>query len=191
MGEVKTVGESVDAFNSIDMDMEIGNVVIKVGDAYNISFTGNEKLIPEFSVDHDTIVIKQKTKHLESFGNNKSDLEITVPSNTTLDKVEADLALGNLEINNITADKFDVDAALGDVKLMDCSFDECDIDESLGNVRVDTPIALDSLKMDLDVSFGNIEVNGQNQKTTYKTDGGSVKLDIDNSMGNLEVNAGK
>ena len=77
-----TTSEELDAFQSIDFDINVADITITSGDTYTISYqTSKKKLIPSYEIKDGTLYVKQASaKTLHGLTNNTScTLMITVP----------------------------------------------------------------------------------------------------------------
>lgn len=205
-GPVQESGEiKLDDFTSIDADVSVMDLDIVSGDQYSISYSANEKLIPEYEVQDSRLVIKQKQKKL--WGNKKCSVTITVP--VELGKVELDASVGDIDLKGISVSDLEIDASVGDVKITGCTlkeatvdastgdigfsntaFDTLEVDASVGNVDLDSAVDLSVYSVILDTSVGSVSVNGQDYKRRYSHNGSQSgkSLTVDCSVGDIELN---
>lgn len=205
-GKLTDSGElNLDSFTSIYADVSVMDLDIVSGDQYSISYSANEKLIPEYEVQDSRLVIKQKKKKL--WGNKKCSVTITVPEE--LKEVELDASVGDIDLKGISVSDLEIDASVGDVKIAGCTlkvatvdastgdigfsntaFDTLEVDASVGNVDLDSAVDLSVYSVILDTSVGNVSVNGQDYKRHYSHNGSQSgkSLTVDCSVGDIELN---
>jgi DUF4097 and DUF4098 domain-containing protein YvlB len=177
------------------------------GDSYTIRYSANEKLIPEFQVENGTLCLSQNFAHTVSFGSKKCSVTITVPYSTALDSADistdvGDITLKELELTSLslTADVGDIDIAscrlgsvtltadVGDINLEDSTFDSLSATADVGEVSVDAASDLSDYAIELSTDIGEVEVNGQDYRRSYKQTGsGDHSMTIEVSTGDIEV----
>ena len=73
-----TYDEDLSSFDTLDIDMSFGNIYIKKGTSFHVSYTGNKNYIPEYSISGNKLTIEQKNiRHSLiniGFSNTKSEL---------------------------------------------------------------------------------------------------------------------
>ena len=116
----------------------------------------------------------------------KARIKITVPEGTQLTSVKAHLDLGDLKLEDISADKLTISESLGDIKINGCVFKSAEITENLGDIKMDLPGSEEDYGMDLDVSLGDIKVNGENKGNNY-TKEGSIPIKASNDLGDIKI----
>lgn len=172
----------VSEFTSMDLDFGRGNVTFTEGGSYSVSYTGIKEMAPTVKNEKDgKLTVKQSNKNWrsligssDSLGRQNS-LTITVPKDTKLKKVKAELGMGDFSISGLTADDADLDLDMGNLNMKDCVFANLDIDSDMGNVTID---GMTASEIDLDADMGNIEASNV---------GSFKKLDMDADLGNIEV----
>ena len=55
-----TYDEDLSSFDTLDIDMSFGNIYIKKGTSFHVSYTGNKNYIPEYSISGNKLTIEQK-----------------------------------------------------------------------------------------------------------------------------------
>lgn len=209
-GPVQESGEvKLDDFTAIDADVSVMNLDIVVSDHYSISCSANRRLVPEYEVKGETLVIKQGTKGMKWWGNKKCDVTITVPETGQFTKIRLDASVGDIDLKGISGSELEIDtsvgdimvdgcafqtvtldASTGDVDFKDTAFDKMEIDTSVGDVDVSSPADLSGYDVELDTSTGEVTVNGVSHKRDYSHDGTErgKELTIDSSIGDIELN---
>lgn len=209
-GKTYTYNDAVDAFDSISLDVDLSEVNIVAGDKYGLSYECAKNLVPDFNVKDGTLCIIQNSKNPHfprRNGNNNSIITITVPKETELSRISGGCDLGDMEITGLVVDEIDIecdmglaaitdvtassitcDCSLGECKISGCSFDNLTVDNDLGNIEVYSKNPLTDYAMDLSVSMGVIEVDGEDYGTHYKQKGDKDKnIKLSNSMGSISI----
>ena len=98
-----------DNVSDISVDMNLGSVEIKKGSKLEVIYTGAEKFKPAVSVSGTSLNIEQHVKvHLmTNIKNSDCTLTITIPDNVSLNSIQADLNMGDMDVNNIHASSGD------------------------------------------------------------------------------------
>lgn len=208
--KINTYNDAVDAFDSISLDVDLSEVNIVTGDKYGFSYECTNNLIPDFKVKDGTLSIVQTSKNPHfprRNGNDNCIITITVPKEAELSCISGDCDLGDVEITGLTVDEIDIECDLGQAVITDvtaqsitcvcnlgnceineCSFDNLDVDNDMGGIEVYSKNPLTDYGMDLSVSMGEIEVDGEDYGTHYKQKGGKDKnINLTNSMGSISI----
>lgn len=205
-----TYDEDLSSFDTLDIDMSFGNIYIKKGTSFHVSYTGNKNYIPEYSISGNKLTIEQKNiRHSLiniGFSNTKSELTITIPSDVTLESlgldinagnvsiadikssiINADIDMGNLEISGCEFNTYSSDMNMGNLDISGCEFDTCKGDVNMGNATI-KPVTSDKYGYNLTTDLGNITVFGADSKHNYSNNTSSDNMiTIDVNMGNIDI----
>ena len=99
--EIEGVSDDV----SITIDSQIGDIKVKRGDKFHVSYGTGSKLTTSVESDESTIKITQtKIKKNLRFGDIKgtADIILTVPADAKIEKLDIDNALGDIDVQDIT-----------------------------------------------------------------------------------------
>lgn len=206
-GNLMTDTVNLDAFSNITADINVMDFTLTEGSDFSISYSASKKLVPEYEVKNNTLTLKQKDIKGNQFpgtGNKKCTVIITVPD--SLQTVQIDANVGDVDLDGISAKSLILDANVGDVDVTDCSFEQVKADASVGDVDFenssfqsmdisadvgDVSVSADGLsdyRMELSTDIGEVGVNGRSYRKNYAHSGDSdCKLIIDNSTGDIEV----
>lgn len=197
---------------SLYIDMKIGDITIREGEALKIDYSGDKKYEPEVKQDGTSLTIIQPEVHrvfnLKSLNIN---LTVTLPEENALSELEILEDLGDIEVSGLTAKELTIDndlgnidctdcdfenatvvSNLGDVNIENCTFEDMDVQEDLGDVEISTPQDLSDSNLDLKTDLGDVKVDGEKQGTRHTRNGsGGIRLVVKNDMGDitLESNA--
>lgn len=205
-----TTYEELDAFQSIDFDINVADITITNGDTYSISYQTRKKaLIPSYEIKDGTLYVKQASeKTLHGLTNNAScTLMITVPKNTVLSQITGKSAVGDFTMENTSAIQMDVSvnvgdteltdvvlqqvtigSDVGDISLEDVTFDIANLTSNVGDVDVTSDLSLDDFQMDLSCGIGEIEVNDNSYHEKYQSNVASEKsLTVSTGTGDIDI----
>ena len=206
LGNVCTEELSVDEFSNLVFDTTISNINVKTGDSYTVSYKCNKRLVPKIRSTGDTLTISQ-SKGANYKRNTTSEITVTIPEGTALNKLSLDTGVGEVNLNSLTASDAEFDTGVGDymsqtaasphvmwmaepaiLALKTVPFDEMDIDGGTGNITVTSSQSLDGYMMDLDSGTGDITINGNDYDDEYEVNEHAKKhLVIDSGLGDIEV----
>lgn len=198
---------------TINIDASVSDITIKSGNEFKVSYSCNQKhLIPNINLNNDTINIIQKSdgNWLKSlFRNNQnSDITITVPKDTYLEMIKADLSVGDLYMEDIKTKTSSFDFSVGDIDIKNCDIGESDLsfstgdidlsDSSFGNLTIDASVGdvdisssddLSEYNFDIDTGVGEVSINDNTYNDTYNSKGTNGKtITIDGSTGDIDIN---
>lgn len=198
-------GADVEEFTSINIDASLIDLNIESGDRFSISYSGREKLRPEYEVKDSCLYVKQKEG--KWWGSNtecsmtitvpKELAEVTVDASTgdidfegiSIQSLKLDASLGDIDIEDCTIGDVDIDTSTGDLELGNIIFDTLKIDASMGDIRVEAAEDLSDYDIKVDIALGEITVNGQEYHDSYSSPaaGSDKSVTIDGSTGDIEL----
>lgn len=180
---------------SINLDLEFTEVVITSGEFLSVNYTSDIA----YKTRNDTLEIistQSKSNRFGMYRSGKSDsfVKITVPDyitdleittsgktslyNLSLDKIELDIALGDILAENTIANDFEIFANLGNITLKSCTFDNLDVELDMGNLTTSNLEILSSARIKNDMGSLDIDLSGEESDYNFKTsvDLGSFSL---------------
>ena len=113
LGNVCTEELSVDEFSNLVFDTTISNINVKTGDSYMVSYKCNKRLVPKIKSSGDTLTISQ-SKGANYRRNTTSEITVTIPEGTALNKLSFDTGVGEVNLNSLTAADAEFDTGIGD-----------------------------------------------------------------------------
>ncbi len=175
-----------ETLSSIDIDIEDvpAEVEIVVGDEFSISHDGD--IVHEvvngksFVTEHErNSFIINKLRFFNLYGNEASDIIITIPSNTNLDLIETNIELSNVTIDGITATKMDLESKLGAIELNNFNANILEIETELGTVEADGNV---SSSTDVSSEMGSVYLEGSYKGEMFvECEIGAFEASIDGS----------
>ena len=168
-----------------------------------------EKFKPAVSVSGTSLNIEQHVKvHLmTNIKNSDCTLTITIPDNVSLNSIQVDLNMGDMDVNNIHASSGDfsidmgslkiadssiknltADNNMGDIKLTNCGSDVLNLSVDMGSLKI-SGMDIDKYSANLSVDLGDIKVNDSTYSHSYTNNAGSGKsINADVNMGDIKIN---
>ena len=184
---------NLDAFDSIDVSLGIGEFILKEGSSYEISYDYPEKWVPEYSISGKKLTVKHP-KHLSfnTAGSVDAKVVITVPKGTVLDEIDVNCSLGDIDISDVNCERYDIDESLGEITVKNVTCDDMFADNSLGSIQL---INVNANKLEANLSMGDLTVKDSdidtvdcgNSMGSVEFEGKCKSLNIDNSMGDIKV----
>lgn len=198
---------------SVFCDMDLMNVTINTtdGDSVKVNYEGKEKLKPIINCKNGALSLSQADNTRLSFRemnltDEKSKITISLPKDTVLKAMGADLDMGNMEIYDITSDRLDLDVDMGSVKGSGLTLGNAEIDSNMGNVELtvkdikDLSVSTDmgnvKVMSEKDLSgysfscsadMGSIAINDKKISNEYEKEGSDGSITIDTDMGSVSV----
>ena len=187
------------SFNTVKIDSKVMNLSIEKGDDYSIQCDTTEKLNPKYEIKDNTLIVSQKQKiKVHNFMKNpKCSVHITIPEDTTLELINVDGSVGDINLSNLDVTTLKIDSSVGDIELDDCKTDSIDIDVSTAVVELN---GCEANEINVDTSVGDTVIKDNIFETLY-VDGsvGDVKVssskdlsgyayDLDTSIGDVSIN---
>ena len=167
---------TVEAFDSIDADISLGNIQVVAGDDYTLSVARSEAMTgyePVWEVrdgvlrlrDSDTPRQAQVSswddlKNLFHLGQWTVDVTVTVPDGAALDRVSVKTRLGNVMLWGVHAGTVIAETGVGNVECYEArNVRTLELDSGVGNVALGLEEICSGLNANLNSGTGNVEVS--------------------------------
>lgn len=178
----------------IDIEVNSVSVWIKSGDEFRFE-TNNESI--KSKITKEKLSVSQKgINFLDSDGNNS--LIIYIPEDVKLQKLSISSAAGNVLLDSIVLEKLNLDLAAGELKINNCkSTKKAEIDTGMGKAEIQNCILKN---LDLDLGMGKLTMTsyilGKSEidcgigqaDITLKGKAESYRINADKGIGALTVN---
>ncbi|SDM46549.1 DUF4097 family beta strand repeat-containing protein [Lachnospira pectinoschiza] len=187
-------GEEV---NSIELDTDTATTKIVYGDEFNVKYSVSRGSDVKVELEDGKLNVKEnsstKVVGISFLASESGVITITLPYNTNLDKIDVDLAAGNLNIEDINSEEIDIKSDVGNTKLNGITTEKLNIDSSVGNVKITDGSADDCT---ISVNTGNIKITDCDIETgsctsqvgNIKISGNVGDLKASSKLGNVKIN---
>lgn len=178
---------SLDAFTKITVEVGIGAIVLEEGAEYALSM---DWFLNTADLKYDD---KEGTLKIWSAISGMRDqrggtIRITVPTGTTLEKVDFQTGLGEIELRDCTvSEKVKAFTGLGNIEVSGSFTGEIDLEVGMGDIDVSLFGAAEDYQIDLETGLGKVKVDGQRYGTSYETGKGAHELDCSTGLGDISV----
>lgn len=181
---------SLSKFTKVDIDIPTGDVVLKAGNKYHVSYSGLEKKTPKVEVKDSKLKIgfKNQITHIRLFNFKQLNSKIVIEMpKEQLESLNVDNANGNFSADYLAVKIGDIDLSNGNIDIKDLKTkDGISFDTSRGNIRVESSNATG---YDLDTSLGKITISGKKHGDSFEKNSDSRNvLEADTSLGSISVN---
>ncbi|MDD7199463.1 DUF4097 family beta strand repeat-containing protein [Parafannyhessea umbonata] len=165
------VEKDVDAsFDSVDVDVDMADVVVRAGDSAHVSCTDAKEFSYACDVKGGVLTVTQEARHEHVRGTGVK-VVVTVPRGASLRRVTAECEMGDVTISGVRATTTDLEAEMGDITVANCD--------------------LADASLDLSCEMGDVTLNGKSMGSSYATHGsgnsGSRTLKATTEMGDITV----
>lgn len=188
---------SLDSFSKIDINSTVSDIIISKTniDKPFISYSDNKKLPINYNVENDTLTIKQTgNKTVTKSANinflslrnliditrtgvieNSHTIIISVPQDTDITSLKANLKSGDLDINNLSPDTATIELLSGELNLSNTTINSGSADITSGDVELDNSSLKD---FKLSITTGDIDLeNSQASNTSFDLNMGDFSAD--------------
>lgn len=205
-GDVISDESSLVAFDTINLDANVMELVLKPGEDYGISYSCTEGLVPTYEVKDQELIVKQEEKKT-FWGNNKCSMTITIPENKELAHVYMDINVGDVTVENIDMDTLIVESNIGDLNIKNINandltitcdtgdievdkvtFTNLDIRADVGDVDVTSAQSLEDYSFEMNCDVGEITINDDDCGNEHNVKGSKGTVIIDSDVGDVDVN---
>lgn len=171
-----------EAFDSMDLDIDVGDLEIVAGDSYQIQYYYPKKSEPDIKVENGRLVVTQKQKFKRHLYDNYK-MIITVPKDPEMKSLDLDMDMGSAELTDVYAKNLTVEADMGSIEIANSEFGVIDIAADMGSVTLDNVIFSQG---SCEADMGSIEMTGASfERVVCTADMGSI--DIDGSFEDIEA----
>lgn len=171
-----------EAFDSMDLDIDVGDLEIVAGDSYQIQYNYPKKSEPKVEVENGKLIITQKQK-IKRHYYQEHKIIITVPKDLEMKSLDLNMDMGGVELANVYAKDLIIEADMGSVDIADSQFKVIDINADMGAITLDNVVFSQG---SCDADMGSIELTRASfEKIVCTADMGSI--DIDGSFEDIEA----
>ncbi|MGN0437255.1 MAG: DUF4097 family beta strand repeat-containing protein [Lachnospiraceae bacterium] len=174
----KTVSgsEKLEEFSGINIDVDVADVNIVIGENYSISYEGSKSLEPVINVANGNLTVKQKSVKINTDANLKCKITVTVPVDIKLDDVSVSVDAGKINVQDLTIRDLVMEADAGNLKLTNCVIGRGNIDVDAGDIDInDSTIE----KSEVSADAGNIKMdNIEFDSIEVKANMGNIRMDL-------------
>ena len=204
-GTAQSTDVNLDNFDSIVIDADVMEILLKKGTGYTMSYSCNKKCEPQYHVENGKLYIEQNN-NAKLLRQIKCNMIITVPESAKLELVDAKVDVGDItfsgvdteeyrlttdvgeiKINNANINKAVINTSVGDIDIERCEFANLDIKSDVGDVNIKSRKDISEYSLDLKVDLGEISVNGEDHSQQYKVNGNKCQVKVENSMGDISL----
>lgn len=170
----------VEAFTGIDLDVNMGDVILQHGEDYGVAYTLYSDNV-EYYVEDGVLHFEERSEdgffnfNFFNFNWNHSEVIIYVPDSVdSLDQVSLNSDMGDIEVKELTIDSLDAYSDMGSVDLDQVTVGDLMIGTDMGNLTA-SGVFLKSI--DADNNMGDITFEGYLAcDTDASTDMGDVEI---------------
>lgn len=199
-------------FNSVDLNMEFGNITIEAGDEFNIEWDSRGSTIV-YEINNDGILsITQEVDNRGIDFQKHTEVKITLPGDQSYNMISISNNAGNIKMEDLNVDELIIESLAGNIKLKDITTVSTFMDITAGNIEFEGDIlefanvdltagnakftlygSLREYDYDLRALAGNITVDGKKQNTQmvggdYSYNNGTGRnIEIFSSAGNIKL----
>ncbi|MBQ3544268.1 MAG: DUF4097 family beta strand repeat protein [Lachnospiraceae bacterium] len=178
----------VDDFDSIDLEVDAADVVIKEGEEFAIEYTLYEGAT--FEVKNNTLYINKYEGEYINIGINLETkdtyLTIYIPKDKDINIKKMDVDMGDIEIKNDSGwrlNNINIDADMGDIEIEGKVEGKIDIEADMGDVDIKGYLQCD---ISVGADMGDVDIC-----TYYNEEYYNYEIDVDMGEKNIEKNGGE
>jgi len=172
------------AFTRIDIDVTSMDVTVKTGDGFHVSWTCPEKLVPECRADGTTLTVRQRGYTRDSWlhlGSTTSELTVTVPKGTVLEKLTVSSDAGNLTLSGLNTADTELTTAAGNITAEGSALGQADVHSAAGNITITSCTSAELLTVQSNA--GNVKITSCTfENLTAKSNAGNATLRSDTDL---------
>ncbi|MGN4125748.1 DUF4097 family beta strand repeat-containing protein [Lysinibacillus sphaericus] len=179
---------TLEAFTSIDVFTDYGDVEILSGDSYVLEVNAIEDEDVRYSVKNGTLTVEteSKKKNRLSFGfsvNQTPSIKIYVPEKVALNKVVVDSNFGDTTLRGLHYQQLNVISNYGDIRFKHIDGINTEITQSFGDMTLEQ---FTSNGFVAESEHGDIDIDGTlNGQTTITSSFGDTTLNLQNKKSDL------
>lgn len=152
---------SLDGFDAIDIEMAFGDFIIQESDHFELYYKMDTRYDFQYKLEGNTLKINQNassSKQVVLFGtfsmNSESQVIVSVPKGTKLNKITADLDSVETGISEVDTSSLDLSLTFGNLNLKNSNLGDTILDTDSVNISVEN---ISCKNLSIDNSFGNLK----------------------------------
>ena len=198
--DIRSISETYTTINSLDVNVDLRDVIIKHGDQFKIESKGVGKNFNLENINNNIIISEKGSTgniiNLFNFTNERKtheDLYITIPKSIPLVEIKVGVDSGKINISDVQADKIITDNDLGDVNISNVTANTVTATADSGSINLkNTNTSIFEFSGDLgDINAENItarEVKGNSSSGGVDISGTITgPIDISNDLGDIDL----
>lgn len=178
-GDARTDGaQDLEAFRTLNVDLDMGDVVIKQGDSYGVALEWSGKGYElHWTNENGALEVwsTNNTRNIVNLGGYDATVTITVPQGARFDSAYIQADLGKADISGFYAADLNVEADLGDVNLWNVQAESTVLTLSMGSLTIDT---LATGTLDVTADMGNVEGRDLEVRDSLTAEAGMGSVDL-------------
>ncbi|MDO4996566.1 MAG: DUF4097 family beta strand repeat-containing protein [Bacilli bacterium] len=183
-----TTVDKMDIKKSVDtlvVDIAATDLNIKTGDKLKVD-TNNQYI--KIATKNNKLIVKEE-KH-KFYKNDKKDINIYIPEDYILNRVDIDTGAGKIKIDKLITNRLDLDLGAGTALLSNIEvLNDSDIDTGAGKVTI-TDSVFNNL--DFDAGVGSVTINGDILgKSSIDAGVGALNINLINNTNNYTIKCSK
>lgn len=185
---------NLEAFDRVRIEVDIIQVDVAAGAAYELQYSGNEVFAPDYEIRDGVLVIEQGRKQgrkrnwwiLKDSKNPK--LCLTIPASAALQELDITSDIGEIRVAGACFERGSITSDIGAVAVKDCDFKSLEITSDIGAIEAQLLGAEEDYTMGLFTEIGEIEIDHNTVNSQYIGRGNTDKeLKITTDIGTIEV----
>lgn len=192
-----TYSEVLDSFENITIEGSVLDITVKSGNSYSLSYDCVSYLVPDISLENDTLTIIQPAVPHFGGSNNYCQMTLTVPSKSVLNELYISTDVGDVSVSELTSYSATIQSDVGELDIEKCSFTISDLSADVGDVETsncslgegsavsdvgDVEIrSCDFTRLNVSADVGDISIDSHGDLSAYQ-------VDLSTDMGAVTVN---
>lgn len=153
--EMKEISSTTNDVKRLEIDIDASELIVEVGDKLGVST--NNKYIKVKERNNELKI--EERKHSTIFGNNESQVILTIPTNYIFDYVSLDTGVGLVNISDLATKELDLDLGMGEITITNLNvYNKAEVDGGAGKINI-SGNEINNLK--LDIGMGETIINGK------------------------------
>lgn len=177
-------------FDAIDLNLSFCSVTIKEGGDYRIEVrTDPDFAEPELSVTDGVLVLRdgQGGDVSATDDDNATEVVITMPEGTSLERADLNVSLGLLDIRSLRAADLVLTFDMGEVKARGLIFDNARFDLEICSARIELAGAPEEYDYDIDGGLGSLELDGKDVGDASRDTGAKRYFALSLNLADAEI----
>ncbi len=187
----------LDAFENIDIDVNVINVTITEGSEFGYTlversgFSIGNTLKTQINLSGNTLKVTQSgSSGIISLGSSATyKLTIVVPQGTQLNDITVNSDVGNIAIENANISSGRITSNVGNIIIGSCVFLQLDVSADVGNINISGIADINNCNVDISTDLGNITYLNASYKhsLTKEVSDTAPSLTVSTDVGNVVV----
>ena len=189
-----------EAFDSIRLYNDYGDVVFVPSDHYGLSFIQYTAFPASFRIENGVLIYSSSFKqnrglmlNMPSFEKKGKPVTIYYPADAVFESIEIEADMGNVQLTTRQVERLKIECDLGNIILDGVQAKSSELSADLGDVIIRTPLSETDYSYECETDLGEVTINGASvgHEVKRRNQSAPYQMDVQADTGNISIEFGQ